>query len=92
MKSWEEESSKNGEGGGFVGQVLNAGKGVNKSQVEKPSFQAFTGTGVSLGGGNFGGDVQMSDEDVALIAAYGEDPELLLAMKLSMQQMQQEEL
>jgi len=47
MKTWEEESSRQGEGGGFAGQVLNAGK----PKDDKPAFQTFTGAGVSLGGG-----------------------------------------
>jgi hypothetical protein len=37
MKTWEEESSRNGEGGGFVGSVLNQGAGA-KPKDEKPSF------------------------------------------------------
>jgi hypothetical protein len=41
---------------------------------------------VSLGGAQ--ADVQMSDEDAILIAQYGEDPELLMAIKMSMQEEQ----
>lgn len=33
-------------------------------------------------------DVQMSDEDAILIAQYGDDPELLMAIKASMQEEQ----
>jgi len=51
MKTWEEESSKNGEGGGFVGSVLNQGAGAKPKADDKPSFLAFKGTGLSLGGG-----------------------------------------
>ena len=38
------------------------------------------------------GDVQMSDEDAILIAQYGDDPELLMAIKASMQEEQMKAL
>ncbi len=37
-------------------------------------------------------DVPMSDEDAILIAQYGEDPELLMAIKASMQEEQMKAL
>ncbi len=37
-------------------------------------------------------DVQMSDEDAILIAQYGDDPELLMAIKASMQEEQMKAL
>ena len=64
---------------------MNPGNAHQKD--DKPAFQTFTGTGVSLGGGP-NPDVIMSDEDAALIAQYGDDPELLMAIKASMQEEQ----
>ncbi len=37
-------------------------------------------------------EVQMSDEDAILIAQYGDDPELLMAIKASMQEEQMKAL
>jgi len=37
-------------------------------------------------------DVQMSDEDAILTAQYGDDPELLMAIKASMQEEQMKAL
>ena len=63
---------------GPVGTVLNGGK-----KQEENKFQAFTGKGVSLAQQNHQ-DVEMHDEDAALYQAYGDDPELAYAIKMSM--------
>ena len=72
------------DGGGMVGSVLNrgnnsaAGGGAQSSQ--QPTFQSFTGTGVSLGGGGVAPGNQMTDEEMAIMASYQDDPELAQAI------------
>jgi hypothetical protein len=67
-----------------VGTVLNGGK---TQQKEEKKFIAFQGKGVSLGadmGGSSSEDQMMKDEAAALYTAYGDDPELAFAIKMSM--------
>ena len=61
----------------MVGQVFN--------QKKKSEGPVFSGTGVSLGSSVSNQQhQQLSDQDLALIEQYGEDPELLMAIKASM--------
>lgn len=83
MAEWEKQSESQDNGSGMVGTVLNGGQ--NTAAPEQPKFQAFTGQGFSMGEvQSANGGQQMSDEDAALIAQYGDDPELLAAIKASM--------
>ena len=62
----------------MVGTVLN--KGGNKKEEDK-KFEAFKGKGVSMAQD----DVPMpSQEDAYMYDAFGDDPELAYALKLSM--------
>ena len=81
MKTWNDESGAGGDDDDSkpVGSVLNAA-----ARKEKPKVQTFTGTGVSLGGDPK--PAQQSDLDAALVAQYGADPELIEALKISMQE------
>lgn len=74
------------EGAPSVGTILNAKAGGGKGQEEAKKFQAFKGQGVTLQDAQLssGGDVNMRDEDAALYSAYGDDPELAFAIKMSM--------
>ena len=58
---------------------MNAGSGGGQL---KPKVESFTGKGVSLGGENK--KDKPSDLDAALAMQYGEDPELIAAIKASM--------
>ena len=62
----------------MVGSVINRGRGGND---DKPKVESFTGQGVSLGGGQTQGP---SDFDLALAEQYGDDPEMIAAIKSSM--------
>jgi len=86
MKTFEAEDRANGgEEGGFKGTVLNRGAG-KVAQAEEPKFQSFGGAGVSLGGAPAISQQQpqLSQEEEAMMAQYGDDPELLAAIQASM--------
>lgn len=82
------ENYKEGQGQGddddapMVGTVLNRRAGAGAKKEEEKKFNAFTGQGVSLGGKP--GDTDMNDMDAALYAGYADDPEMAMAIKLSM--------
>ena len=77
MEEWNKQEGQSQGVSGF-GQVLNAKK-------DEPKVQAFQGQGISIGGS---ASHVMSDEDAILIAQYGDDPELLQAIKASMNEAQ----
>lgn len=84
METWNQENKNKGdddEGGSMVGTVLNKGATAGKQEEEK-KFTAFTGQGVSLGGG---GPQQTAQQNIpSELMAFADDPELLYAMKMSM--------
>ena len=65
--------------GRMVGSVINRGRG---GQDDKPKVESFTGQGVSLGGSTQ--NQGPSDFDLALAEQYGDDPEMIAAIKSSM--------
>lgn len=86
LKDYKDQNKGNNdddeEGGGMVGTVLN-----RRAQPEehKNNFKAFGGKGVSLVDNTMSAAPGMVDPDeAALYAQYEEDPELAMALKLSM--------
>lgn len=82
MAEWEKQE---GDDQPMVGQVLNG-----KQQEDKKPVEKFGGAGVALGGG--GGPSssyqapKVSDEEMALMMEYENDPEMLQAMLSSMRE------
>ena len=64
-----------GDDGAAPGSVLN------KGQPAQPKFEAFKGQGTKLVADE---DVDMRDEAAALYSEFGDDPELAMAIKMSM--------
>jgi hypothetical protein len=69
------------DGAPSVGTVLNGGKG---GAPAKPAFEAFKGQGVKLGEPEESSSKDAEMADAALYGAYGDDPELAFAIKMSM--------
>ena len=61
--------------------------GEEQKKPESPKFQAFTGKGISLGGDEpeKGGIDRNSEVYQALAAEYGDDPEMIEGIMMSMQ-------
>lgn len=77
MKDKDQYEKLGDDGAPSVGSVLNKGAAAQ----DKPKFEAFKGQGTKLVQDE---DVDMRDEAAALYSEFGDDPELAMAIKMSM--------